>query len=144
MIEFIESINEWAWVTSHVLLVYISMLLIVFVTAYYILFDPRATTAGKMIFRFMVSLVGVVGLIFVGVFIDPSVDRSWYTYPVDVAWWRPVSRLLIYIYVAYTITSLAILLAVRKWWPEKVKSVPDDTDLVKVRHPMTGPLSTRE
>lgn len=129
----ITAVNTVMWVLSNVILAYTAFALVVFVGMYYALFDPKATTGGKLIFRFMLSLVGVIGLVFVGIFVDPAPDREWFTYPVEVEIWRPALRLVIYSYVAFTITALAVLLVRRKWFPHKVKIAPDK-ELVKVRH----------
>jgi ABC-type transport system involved in cytochrome c biogenesis permease subunit len=135
-VEVIDTINSIAWVLANLVLAYTALALVIFVIMYYALFDPRATTGGKLIFRFMLSLVGIVGLVFVGIFVDPSMDRGWGVYPADVEPWRPVLRLIIYGYVAFTITSLAALLVRRKWRPNSLKIAPAQ-DLVKVRHPTT-------
>lgn len=136
---FLNWFNPVAWVLANVILAYIAVALILFVAGYYALFDPKATTGGKFIFRFMLSLVGVIGLVFLGIFIDPAPDREWYNYAAQVEWWRPAVRLFVYGYVAYTITSLAYLLAVRKWNPGRLKTAPD-RDLVKVRHTSEIPI----
>lgn len=131
--DLITLINTVAWVLSNVILAYVSLALVVFVIMYYVLFDPRATTGGKLIFRFMLSLVGVVSLVFIGIFVDPVTDRQWYAYPNGVEVWRPFLRLVIYGYVAFTITSLAVLLVRRKFRPNSIKIAPSQP-LVKVRH----------
>lgn len=133
--EFIhEVINPVAWVVANMVLAYIAFALVVFVVMYYALFDPQATTGGKLIFRFMISLVGLIGLLFLGIFVDPAPDREWFSYPGDyVEWWRPVLRLFIYGYVAFTITSLAVLLVKRKWFPSRIEAIAPQP-LVKVRH----------
>lgn len=125
-------INNFAWVAGNILVAYIAVAIVVFVLAYYILFDPKATTAGKFLFRFMVSLVGVIVLVFIGTYIDPSPNRDWSFLSLEVAGWRPIVRFAIYSYVAFTITSLAILLAVRKWKPHRLRS-SDDRNLIEVR-----------
>lgn len=131
--DFINAWNTFAWVAANLLVGYIAIAVILFVIGYWILFDPRATTAGRNIFRFFVSLLLIIGLVFVGLFIDPHVDRPWFTYPGDVNPWRPTLRLLGYGYVAYTITSLAVLLVIRKWWPQKLRTALDK-EIVKTRH----------
>jgi hypothetical protein len=133
MNDVIDVINQFAWVGANIVLAYTAVALLVFVVLYYALFDPKATTGGKLIFRFMVSLIGIVGLVYVGIFVDPAHDRGWFVLPDDVADWRPTVRLLIYGYVAFTATSLAILLIKRKWFPQKLKTAPVQ-ELVKVRH----------
>lgn len=130
----LEVINPILYVLSNLLVVYIAIALLVFVTAYYVLFDPRATTAGRQIFRFFLSLVGVILLVFIGTFVDPSPSRNWNRLAEDVEFWRPGLRFIVYAYVAYTVTALAVILWLRKFRPNRVKSAPD-LNLVKVRHP---------
>lgn len=133
MIPDIDSINSIFWQLGNILTIYVAIALLVFVLGYYLIFDPSATTAGKFIFRFMLSLVGLVVLIFVDLFVDPTTDKPWLQIPDDIDDWHPLFRMLIIGYVAFTITSLAILLALRKWKPESIKVSPD-LDLVKPRH----------
>lgn len=137
----LEVINAIAWVTGNLLVAYIELAIIVFVIGYYVLFDPRATTAGTMIFRFMLSLVSIILLVFIGTFVDPSHNRNWNALPADVDLWRPILRVAIYGYVAYTITSLAVLLAIRKWRPHLVKKA-SDMNLVQPRHTNTVPTQS--
>lgn len=134
-----HAINNFAWVAGNILVAYTAFAIVVFVIGYYVLFDPRATTAGKFIFRFMLSLVGVIILVFIGTYVDPSPNRGWSFLPPDVSSWRPILRFLIYGYVAFTITSLAILLGIRKWRPNRVKSAYD-RDLVEPRHTKEIPI----
>lgn len=134
MTDLIQSINTFSWIASNLLILYIWVGLIVFTTGYYILFDPRATTAGKFIFRFFVSLVGVMSLIFIGTFIDPYEGHEWWVYPEEVETWQPIFRLIAYGYVSHTITSLAVLITIRKWLPDRLKT--DQTrDLIRTRMP---------
>lgn len=130
--DVIEAINAFAWVAGNVLVAYIAALLILFVILYPVFFNTGATDGGKLILRFMISLVGVVLLVFVGIFIDPSSGREWLTYPGDVAIWRPVVRFGIWAYVSWTITALVILLGRRKFRPHLVNKAGDET-LVKLR-----------
>lgn len=125
--------NSYAWIFSNLLIAYIGVVLIIFVVGYWLLFDPKATTGGRLIFRFAVSLVGVIGLVFVSLFVNPASGRAWDEYPGDLFWWRPVVRLIVYSYVAYTITSLTILLGIRKWKPHIIVVAPDESSLVRVR-----------
>lgn len=135
-----EVVNTVAWVVGNVILAYTAVALILFLIAYYAIFDPSATTGGRLIFRFMLSLAGVIVLVSIGIFVDPSPDREWFMYPTGaVEWWRPLLRLSIYGFVAYSISSLAWLLAVRKWWPHKVKKA-SDIILVKPRHTSEIPI----
>lgn len=127
-----DVINAIAWIGANIIVAYIALVVVLFVVMYYIFFDPGATTAGKMIFRFMLSLVGVIGLVYIGIFIDPS-RQGPFQHAEDVAEWRPIIRLVVYAYVAFTITALAITLVMRKWFPQKVKK-KQDLKLVKPRH----------
>jgi hypothetical protein len=132
----LNPINAVAWVLGNILLAYAFFAIIVFLIAYALIYDPSSTTAGRLIYRFMLSIVGISSLVFIGIFIDPSPDRAWYAYPAaSVENWRPVLRLLIYGYVAFTISDLARLLVLRKWFPHMVTTA---RDLVTPRHDNTG------
>lgn len=131
--DLINAINPVAWVLANIILAYTALALLVFVIMYYALFNPKATTGGKLIFRFMLSLIGVIGLLYVGIFVDPAPDRDWFSYPIEVEWWGPVIRLVIHGYVAFTATSLAVLLVKRKWFPHNLRVAPTQ-ELIKVRH----------
>lgn len=133
IVDFLEWLNPTLWVIANLTLIYIGVLLLAFTILYPTLFDPSATTGGKMIFRFALSSGMVVALIVVGIFIDPRQDIPWYAYPGDTIWWRPTIRLAAYTYVSYTITSLVIFLWKRKFYPQKLKRAPDK-ELVKPRH----------
>lgn len=134
---FLEWINPTLWIISNLELIYIGIVLITFVILYVIWFDPKATTGGKMIFRFAYSLSLFVAVIFVGIFvgifIDPRHDIPWYAYPGDTLLWRPIIRLGAYSYVSFTISTLVLFLWKRKFRPEKLKTAPDKL-LVKPRH----------
>ena len=133
IITFLESINPFLWIVSNLALIYIGLALILFVIAYQVLFDPKATTGGRMIFRFALSLSLVVTVIFIGIFVDPRHDIPWHEYPGDTIWWRPAIRLAAYGYVSYTITALIRFLWKRKFRPETLRPAPDKL-LVKPRH----------
>ncbi len=133
IVDFLEWLNPLFWVIANLELIYVGVLLLAFTILYPTLFDPSATTGGKMIFRFALSLSLVVAVIVVGIFIDPRHDIPWYEYPGDTIWWRPIIRLAAYAYVSYTITSLVIFLWTRKLYPQKLKRAPDK-ELVKPRH----------
>lgn len=138
--DVVNAINTFAWVLGNVMLAYVAFAQIAFIIAYYTIFDPSATTGGRLIFRFMLSFTGVIVLVPIGIFIDPAVSRVWLQFPVDtVEWWHPLLRLAIYSFVAYSISSLAWLLAVRKWFPHKVKKA-SDINLIKVRHTAEIPV----
>lgn len=134
VLSVLNTVNAFFWVGANVLLAYSAILLVVFLIAYVAVFDPRATTGGKLIFQFMLSLVGVILLSYIGVFVDPSPGRYWMDYPAaDIADWRPVFRFATYGFVAYSVTMLVRLLIYRKWFPHKLKKA-SDLALVQPRH----------
>lgn len=139
MNELFSILNNFAWVAGNVLVAYTAFAIFIFVIGYYALFDPKATTAGKFLFRFMVSLVGVILLVFIGIYINPGSNREWTSLPDDVDDWRPIMRFLIYSYVSFTISSLAVLLAIRKWKPHRLRST-HDRNLVEVRSSKDDPI----
>ena len=104
IVDFLEWLNPIFWVIANLGLIYIGVLLLAFTVLYPTLFDPSATTGGKMIFRFVLSLSMVVALIVVGIFVDPRHDIPWYEYPGDTIWWRPTIRLAVYTYISHTKT----------------------------------------
>ena len=129
----IDAINTILWVASNIMVGYIALALIVFVAAYPIFFDPGATTAGRLILRFGTSLVGVIGLVAISVFIDPREGSLWFEYPAGIAAWRPVVRFVAYGYVSYAVTSLVVLLWLRKYRPRFVQTAPDETSVPRPR-----------
>lgn len=129
----IEGVSALLWVISNVVIAYDAITLIVFVVGYYALFDPSATTAGKVLFRFMVSLVGVISLAYFSLFFFPLTGVPWYVLPDTAELWWSFLRLGVYGYVAFTITSMAVLLVLRKWFPKRIKSAPVK-ELFQVRH----------
>jgi hypothetical protein len=132
----IDLLNAVFWILSNVLVGYIAIALVVFAIAYPILFDPRATTAGKFILRFIGSLIGVIGLVFIAVFVDPRDGGAWFEFPGDILWWRPAIRLLAYSYVAYTLTGLVVILWLRKFRPHKLVTAPNESTIpIRVRRP---------
>lgn len=136
----IDVVNGVFWIAANALLAYSAAVLVAFLIGYFILFDPGATTAGKLIFRFMMSLVGVVLLSVIGVFIDPAPGRDWWNFPTgEVELWRPALRLAVYVGVAFTITGLAKLLIYRKWFPHRLKKA-SDIEIIKPRHTAEIPI----
>jgi hypothetical protein len=140
--DVLHVLNSVLWVLGNIALAYTSVVLLVFVVAYFIIFDPRATTGGRMIFQFMLSLTGILILVCIGIFIDPSANSSWLVLNPNVEWWRPSVRFLIYGFVAYSITSLVVLLVMRKWFPHKLTKASDYT-LVQPRHTSEIPVIIR-
>lgn len=141
LLDFMSDLDDIAWILSNLIIIYIAVALVIFVVGYYILFDPKATTAGGFVFRFAVSLLGVFALVFISLFVDPVKGREWFVFPGDVYEWRPLLRLLVYSYVAYTVTGLAVVLALRKWQPSKLKTAPQ-LDVVTPRKNPKGKEKT--
>lgn len=125
------------WVAGNLLIAYTCLALIIFVISYFILFDPQATTAGRIIFQFMVSLLGVILLVYIGIFINPSNQTSWLELHPNVEWWRPTFRFVIYAFVAYSTTSLMTLLVLRKWYPHRLSKASD----LHLINPRTGTIN---
>lgn len=132
LLNVFETLNPFMWVLSNLLIVYIGLVLIVFAASYYLLFNPKLTTGGYYIFRFVISLVGIIGLVFIGIFLNPTSGSSWMEYPGDLLWWRPTVRTIVYGYIGYTTTGLARLLYLRKFKPEKLRTAAD-LNLVRPR-----------
>lgn len=122
----IAVVNPVLWVVANVLLAYSGVALFVFVFGYLALFNPFLTTVGRYLFLFMVSLLGVTCLSFVGIFVDPAPDSVWYRYPTHmVEWWRPGLRFVVYSFVAITVSMLSVVLVYRKWFPHKLRTARD-------------------
>jgi hypothetical protein len=106
------------------LLVMVTVILTgLFVLLYSVLFDPRLTTAGRIIRRtmFALLLLGVVALVRVVV--------------TDLPDWWPMVRIVVWVYLVYSFASLATLVVMRRFWPQKVKTRPDeDTIEPRPRH----------
>lgn len=130
--------NSIFWVAANMTIIYIGVTLLAFLFFYYRWFDPKVTTAGQFIFRFTMSLLGIIALVFIGIFIDPRASIAWFTYPGDVIWWRPAVRLLAYGYVAYTVTGLAVLIYMRKFHPHRLRTARDREMLTP--RAKTGPI----
>ncbi len=129
---WLNHINALAWIGSNFLIAYDAGVLFLFVLFYFIVFNPNSTTAGKVLFRFLLFLVGVIGLSFIGSWVDPQPGRGLFDYPTDVVFWRPLVRFLVLSYGAFTVTSLMVLLVIRKWWPHLLRTSAD-LELVKPR-----------
>lgn len=120
---------------TSLLMLYVTLALIVFVVGYYIFFDPKATTAGRMLFRFMVSLTGVFVLTIVNSFVFPLVYNEARGPTIWSTLWFLLSFAII-AYVAFTITTLFVSLVLRKWFPQRVKK-RSDLNLLQPRHDTT-------
>lgn len=129
--EWLTGYNQVAWVIGNITVLAIFATALTFVIVYPILFNPMLTTAGRLIWRLVISFLGLGFLAVLGVFVDGRV--SWLMFPPDVAWWRPTIRAAIYLFVAYSFMSLVGLLFTRRFHPERVRRAPDDW-MVQPRH----------
>lgn len=125
-------VNQILWVAGNVvgLLIFVSAL--IFSVAYPLLFKFRETTAGPKIWQAILSTAGFGLLAFLGIFVDGRVP-AW-ELPMDVAWWRPLVRLIVYGFIGYSYGSLVWLLVVRRWFPKKIKTAPAGLLDVAPRH----------
>lgn len=135
MIDALLVLNPIFWVGSNILIAYIAVMLVIFGAAYPVFFDPFATTAGKFVLLFALSLIGVITLVFISLFIDPQNGREWWQYPTDIYWWRPSLRFAVYLCTAITVTGLDVVLWLRKFRPHRLKTAPGEEIPVKVRRP---------
>lgn len=133
MPDWLTEINAIFWVSSNALVGYITFATYIFLVAYYIMFNPRATTAGRLLFRLLFALGGVMTLVFIGVFIDNRPDEDWLTFPGDTIWWRPVLRIFGYAFLACAVTALIKFMITVKWFPHKLKT-PRDKELIRLRN----------
>lgn len=123
MLEFIHNINTFLWVSGNLVAASIFVSALVFAIAYPILFNPGLTTAGKLIWRAIFSVGGFGFLAVIGTFIDGRVE--WFELPPDVDPWRPLVRVVIYGFIAYTFGSLVVLLFLRRFAPERLRTAPE-------------------
>lgn len=138
MFDLLVQSNAFFWVAGNIVVVIITIMTLIFTILYPILFNPNLTLAGKLVFRFALSLCGIILLVYVGTWVDPSHGREWSNFPGDIVPWRPFVRFLIYCFAAYTITSLTVFIIVRKWWPHRIKNT-SARNLLTPRHE-TGPI----
>ena len=132
--DVLNDLNPFFWVASNFLIIYTNVLLSLFVIGYYVLFDPRATTGGKLILRFGFALFLVMTLVTIGIYANPISETPWYNYPGEsVIWWRPAVRAFVYAYIAFATTSLVVFLVIRKFWPNRLQTSADK-DMAIPRH----------
>lgn len=128
--------NEFLWPLANVLVVYVTLALLTFCIGYPILFNPRASTTGRGILRFAISLLGVMVLVFVSLFVDPRDDVPWWVLPVGVDVWRPVVRVVVYGFASYAVTALGVTLHLRRFRPRPpVDEQPSENTAPVVRIP---------
>ena len=133
MPDWLTEINAVLWVSSNALVGYITLAVYVFIIGYYALFNPRVTTAGRLLFNLLVSLTFVMTLVFIGVFIDNRPDEDWLSFRVDTLWWQPSLRIMGYGFLAYTVTAMIVFLVKVKWFPHLLKT-SRDKELIRLRH----------
>lgn len=114
--------NTFVWVLGNIIAFTVFIAALVFAVLYPILFDVNLTTAGRMIWRAILSVAGFGFLVVLGIFVDGRAE--WFEFPDSVAWWRPLVRLIIYGFIGYTFTSLVVLLLVRRFKPGILKTAP--------------------
>ena len=136
MPDWLNEINTIFWVSSNALVGYITIALYVFLVAYFVMFNPRKTTAGRLLFRLLFALGGVMTLVFVSVFIDNRPDEDWLTFPGDTLWWRPTLRIFGYLFLAYAVTALISFMVKVRWFPHRLKT-PRDKELLRLRQERT-------
>lgn len=129
----LSAFEDALWVGGNILGLLIFFSAAIFSVLYRIWFDPRTTTAGYLIGQAILAVAGFGLLTVLGVFVNGATD--WWDRPGYVEWWRPGIRLIIYALIAYTFARLVVLLYLRKFRPERLKTRPDETTLVRVRHP---------
>jgi heme exporter protein D len=131
---FTDVINPALWLVSNLQLGYLSLALVAWVLLYGFGFRWWTTPAGQMIFAFTASLLGVIVLVFVGVFVNPQ--RPWFEAPPDVFLWRPLLRYLVYLAVSITLTRMvwSLVQRLRGRQPILFDIVP--------RESRTGPTAT--
>ncbi len=107
----IEYINPALWIVANLQLVYLSGALVAWVAGYGLGFRWWTTPAGRQVFAFTASLLGVVGLVFIGTFVNPQ--RPWWEAPPEVFEWRPILRYAVYLAVSITLTRMVASLVQR-------------------------------
>ena len=125
--------NTFFWVAGNLVAASVFVSSLLFSVLYPILFNPSLTSAGKLIWRAILSIAGFGLLVVTGLFIDGQVE--WWQMPADIAWWRPVTRLAVYLLIAYTFASLVWLLIARRFWPHTLRTAPPlpDEDTLNVK-----------
>lgn len=125
-IDGMTAINPVLWVLSNMLLAISFAGSFIFAVLYTVLGNPTATTAGIRIRRAFFSIAGLGLLSFLGIFIDGQVP--WTQMPETVGLWRPVVRFAVYAFVSYSVVSLIHLVIARRFFPERLRTAPDDWD----------------
>lgn len=104
-------LNDVLWNIGNGIIVLIFIAALLFTIIYPILFNPRLTTGGWLIWQAIASVAGIGFLIIIGLYFDPH----------DDAVWRPLLRVFVYGLVAYTFGRLVVFLIIRRFWPNRVR-----------------------
>jgi hypothetical protein len=104
--------NDILWGISNALVFYVSFAIVIFTGFYGLFFKWWQRWAGVSVFIDRTAIVGVIALIFIGVFVDPQ--RGFWEAPDDVLSWRPVVRVIVYASVAFAVT-FQFTVALRRW-----------------------------
>jgi hypothetical protein len=127
--DILLGLNTVLWVVGNVVALSIFLSALLFAIVYPILFNPSLTTAGKLIWRAIFSVGGFGLLAVIGIFIDGRVP--WNEMPDDVDPLRPVVRFIVFGFIAYSYASLVGLLVLRRFFPGKIKVVPETVHLME-------------
>lgn len=121
-IDLEHAINSFLWVAGNIVLAVIFFTSLAFAIVYPLLFKVEETTGGQRIWRAIFSVAGFGLLNYLGLFIDGSVPFT--ELPPNVAVWRPILRLVIYLMIAHSFAGLVSYLLQRRFWPKKLKMAP--------------------
>lgn len=113
-------VNPVIWVAGNVILAYFFVALAFYVVLYGVKFNWRwiivrdengvelsrtPNFAGRLILAFTSSLLALASIVVIGTFVNPI--SPWFVYPnLDIYFWRPTLRLLVFVGVAVTTTAL--------------------------------------
>lgn len=100
---------EWLNLFANVLMVASFLLATTFVVTYATFFNPRKTTGGWFIWRMMLAAALFGAMAIIGIMFP---DWSW----------RPGMRVLGYLFVTYSFAQLVILLFVRRFRPDRLRT----------------------
>lgn len=130
--QILEVLNPYFWTAANILVALILVVQIIFVVMYRKVFNPFLTTVGKYIFLFMLSLIIVIGLVFIGIFINPREGYIWWHYPGDIFVWRPIVRFLGFGFTAFAVSALTVVLWLRRYHPERLKIAPETDEIIPI------------
>lgn len=126
-----EVVNHILWVAGNIIILLIFVAALSFAIIYPLLFNPKLTTGGRLVWRAIFSVAGIGLMVVIGLFVDGR--SEWWELPPNILWWRPALRVLVYGYVAYSFGSLVALLFVRRFWPKQVEVAPEVESTLSVR-----------